>query len=919
MLKRFIYGGIFALVFTGLLLLVILKKTGSAAPASLFEIIPGNAIMIAEHLDFNYVSNELIDQNTIYNDLANLTGFSGADSLWRIFLEELARHDELDEILRKEQINLSLHLLGKDKIQPVFYVDYSDSYSQKDFVNLVTAFLGDASLINERRYEAETIYDVSCRSDYLPDQFSFAVIKGIFILSPSSILLEESIRGSNAGNGFFNEREFLQVKSTSGRYVYANLYLNYSRLPQLFYPFVDHNCWSRLEGLEKFASWGELDLDVKDDAIILNGMTSVADSIPLFLGSSVEQSPVKVEMTSLFPSNTFYFLHLGIDKKESFHKRMLMVLAEQGERVQFDEETDRIKRLYGLDPFGDLLDILDNEIGWFAVEGSNDRLTSEICVVEVRSGSQAREKLHKWYSQYLSANRFEPSSLLYQYKLDNQTIFDIYRLPDLFYQNQKAGSFFNHYYTVYDKYILFGPSIESLSAVIYQNILRKTLDNDPVFQEVSNFFSSRANVSVYIKPFAYLQNNRSLLKQEMDGIIGESEPFLRKISGMVIQYSREDNMFYNNVTLKYTSQIKERALTVWESLLDTVAFLKPSLVTNHNTSEKEIFLQDANHKIYLINGTGRILWSLQLESPILSEIYQIDFYRNNKLQFLFNTKEKLHLIDRNGNYVERYPINLRAHATNPMALFDYDNSRDYRIFVAGIDRKIYLYDKEGSIITDWKFRKTDGILSKPLQHFRINDRDYIIATGPQRVYILDRRGRERINPEKWIAISHSNLLYLDMNIRDGKPRWISSDTTGNIVAIYTGGDVETLVQRKADPDHFFCLQDMDRDGVPDCLITEGNELMLLKLTGEPLFSFKTKGAVTQQPDIYKFSASDIKIGLTDNENDRIYLINSDGSLHEGFPLDGSTRFSIGYFAGSDSRFNLIVGSSNGFLYNYSIE
>ena len=51
----------------------------------------------------------------------------------------------------------------------------------------------------------------------------------------------------------------------------------------------------------------------------------------------------------------------------------------------------------------------------------------------------------------------------------------------------------------------------------------------------------------------------------------------------------------------------------------------------------------------------------------------------------------------------------------------------------------------------------------------------------------------------------------------------------------------------------------------------------------------------------------------------IARINADGSLYEGFPLEGSTRFSIGYFKSSDSRFNLIVGSENNFLYNYSIE
>ena len=69
-------------------------------------------------------------------------------------------------------------------------------------------------------------------------------------------------------------------------------------------------------------------------------------------------------------------------------------------------------------------------------------------------------------------------------------------------------------------------------------------------------------------------------------------------------------------------------------------------------------------------------------------IYQIDFYKNGKLQLLFNTAAQLHLLDRNGNYVERYPVKLRSPATNGMALFDYEKSRDYRIFLAAEDKGV---------------------------------------------------------------------------------------------------------------------------------------------------------------------------------------------------------------------------------------
>ena len=139
--------------------------------------------------------------------------------------------------------------------------------------------------------------------------------------------------------------------------------------------------------------------------------------------------------------------------------------------------------------------------------------------------------------------------------------------------------------------------------------------------------------------------------------------------------------------------MRDEAQTVWESRLENPVVSKPRLVTNHYTGEKEIFVQDEGNTIYLLNNSGRILWRQKINGRILGDVYQVDYYKNGKLQLMFNTREQLHVLDRNGNYIERYPVTLRSPATNGMALFDYEKSRDYRIAVAGEDRGIYLYDK----------------------------------------------------------------------------------------------------------------------------------------------------------------------------------------------------------------------------------
>jgi hypothetical protein len=461
--------------------------------------------------------------------------------------------------------------------------------------------------------------------------------------------------------------------------------------------------------------------------------------------------------------------------------------------------------------------------------------------------------------------------------------------------------------------------VDILSQVIYQNVLHKNFVSDPVFKEMSGYLSNRSNITVFLRPYNYLDYRSDILSDRAREIMDPLELFLRRIPGVVVQFSTEDRLFYQSISCKYTSQIKEKALTVWESLLDSAAAIKPALVVNHNTSEKEILVQDEAHRVYLINSAGRVLWKLPLEGSIMGKIYQVDFYKNGRLQYLFNTPEKIHLIDRNGNYVERYPITLRSPASNALALFDYDKSRDYRLFIATEDRKVYVYDMEGKLIPGWRFGKTESPVTGEIQHFRIGEKDYIVFSDKNRNYFLDRRGRDRIRVKDQFAFSPQNPPNLDMNVREEKPRWVSTDTSGNVMAVYLDGTVSTLLSHQVSSDHFFRMGDFDMDGIPEFLFADGDELTVLYQDGNRMFSYRVREKIAYMPDIYKFSASEVKIGITDRSRKRIYLINSDGSLYEGFPLEGSTRFSIGYFAGSDSRFNLIVGSTNNFLYNYSIE
>ena len=919
MLKRFLYAGVFAVVCLGLVTLFLIKHFEKGTPVELQQAIPGDAVLFAENIDYEYLTESFLPGSGMWIDFLNIAGKDRLDSLIHLTLAQIQGSESLNDFLKKEGLNLSLHKIGKSQLIPLLYLVYEDNHGDHEFEHMILTLLEEKAMINERKYETETLYDVSGGPGMIPGKFTFTCTDGLCLISSSSMLVEEAVRSIHSGSESRTESGLQKVRETAGRYVHANLYINYKKLPDLFYPIVKESAWNRLGGLSNLASWGELDLDIKHDAVILNGMTTADPDTPLFLGAFDGQSPVKMELHKVLPSGTGHFLHLGISDRTRFKEQILSYMKGIGQGLEYESEVQRLDELYGFNPLDDISQILADEMAWFSIEGETRNKEEELLIIETRSRSETVDVVMRWVEQYLQLHSFDMRSMRQVYQLDDQTRYNIYSLPDPFFNGLAPSCLFNKYFTVFENYLIFGPSVEMLSRVIYQNVLHKTFVSEPVFQEISDYLSNRSSLTLFFRPYSFLNYKQEILGGHMDGQLEKLELFFRRIPGMVVQYSTEGDLYYHSVSFKYSSQVKDKALTVWESLIDTAVVIKPALVQNHNTSEKEIFVQDASGKVYLINSTGRILWKQPVEGPILGSVQQVDFYKNGKLQYLFNTSEKIHLIDRNGNYVERYPISFRSPATSPIALFDYDKSRNYRLFVATNDRKIYVYDIAGNLITGWNFGKTESQVNGEIQHFRVQGKDYIVVTDQNRSYFLDRRGRERLRLKPRVALSPQNPITLDMNIREEKPRWISTDSSGNVMAIYLDGTVSTLLSGKASADHFFRLEDMDSDGIPEFIMVEGNELKVLNQDGERLFDYKVRDRISEMPDIYKFSASDVKIGITDRSRNRIYLINSDGSLYDGFPLEGTTRFSIGYFAGSESRFNLIVGSENNFLYNYSIK
>jgi len=885
--------------------------------------VPVDAAFIFETNDVEGFIHKVNQENNIWKELLHFKGIERIDRQILLLDSIIQNVQTCKELIQRNSLYVSAHQTGKNNVGLIWILKIPQGVNDKQIQDLVGDLKGDRTITQEE-YNGIKISHIGAGKGSGDNGFSYAVSNRLFIISSSTILLERALRQIELDDRIINSYGFRKVSGTAGKNVDANLYVNFERIPVLFSLLLNDQYRSVVKESVSVGEWAELDVNIKENNILLNGFSYGSDSTTSWLKLLNNQVAPLLQVEKVLPANTIAFLDLGIADFQEFQVRYEQLLKETGKINAYQNEITRMQDLFDQDVREVFYSLLEDEMGIALMDIKNfTRAQNSLLFFKMRSRSEAEEALIDLIRSYAKKKNQNLSRYISRHRIDAETEFPVYQfpvpsLPETLFGKLFGKAEFTHF-TFVDNYLFFGNSAQTLSRLVHQNILRKTLQSDLSYSEFAENLSSRSNFHLYIDiPRLQTVVSPYILSTLSDGIEENVTP-LRKLQALGIQFSVDHSMAYNNVFVKFQPLFKEEALTVWESLLDTSISFKPQFIENHYTHDNEIFIQDNRNNIYLINSAGRVLWKVPLSEKIIGDVYQIDYYRNNKFQLLFNTRSQIHLIDRNGNYVERYPVNLRARATNPMSVFDYDKSRDYRIFVAGEDQNVYVYSKEGNIVKGWSFKGTESKVTSEIQHFRIGNRDYIVFADQLMIYILDRRGNTRVKLNQVIPKSKRNNICLDYPPGSSNPRMAITDTAGTVHFISFSGRIETLKIKGYSSDHFFDLEDMDGDGSNDLVFLDQGRLEVFSQNRSKMFSYDFDEDIDLKPVCYTFSTTNKKIGIVSRSENRIYLINNDGGLYTGFPLTGSTLFSIGRFKSSGSKFNLVVGNDDNFLYNYSVQ
>lgn len=400
------------------------------------------------------------------------------------------------------------------------------------------------------------------------------------------------------------------------------------------------------------------------------------------------------------------------------------------------------------------------------------------------------------------------------------------------------------YVSLHRSYLFFSNSVGDM------NQLQSYQGNDMLLKANRSFatyaeqnFPAAFNFLVYSSPN---QNHASVRSFFNFSTSSKTDPF-ENLKHFSFSLRNEDKRLrFRWHLLHETETDNEGGNSLWTLKLDTTASQTAGQFLNHLSGEKELLLQDDANRLCLVNAKGAVLWKKKIGERINSPLFTVDIFRNNKLQILFSSRNYLHLLDRNGNYVEGYPVKLPAEASSPLSVFDYDNNRDYRLFICCKNNAIYNYNLNGKKQEGFKTVRTDNEVALPVQYVRVGSSDYLVALDKEgRIYTFSRRGDGRIGLKNK-AVANCKAFYVDATGNINSTYFVYVDDKNGLISKISFTDKKEIVKLNFDVENAEeVFERVDENETMDLVFTRLSEVMAYDLHGNLLLKKEFPNDLTE--------------------------------------------------------------------------
>ncbi|NJO68388.1 MAG: hypothetical protein HC830_03140, partial [Bacteroidetes bacterium] len=298
---------------------------------------------------------------------------------------------EVRSILRRPRsAMISGHPVRKDQLEYVYYLKLDNAEEYEAIDRLIRKDVQPKGNISGHNYEDARIRDVSIFNRQ-SEAFSYVYYRGMFIMSHSSILLEEVIRQTKSTVSIRTKAGLETLLKTAGKSSPFNIYINFEYFPTLALNIIHSRFKPELNAMAKFAHWIELDCNVNDNAIVFTGFSASDDTNGFLSDIFKDQEPFHLLLPGLLPASTKSFFALGISDYNKFRLNFTDYQRKYHTNPDFNTNLENYRKQTGTDLAAEFIKAFDNELSFAFSPSPGDTLSNNVfTIIRAKGTDEAR-------------------------------------------------------------------------------------------------------------------------------------------------------------------------------------------------------------------------------------------------------------------------------------------------------------------------------------------------------------------------------------------------------------------------------------------------------------------------------------------------------------------------------------------------
>lgn len=435
-----------------------------------------------------------------------------------------------------------------------------------------------------------------------------------------------------------------------------------------------------------------------------------------------------------------------------------------------------------------------------------------------------------------------------------------------------------------EDYVLFAPSQSAMEIWLDQYVVGNTLVRD------ADFIRFRESHSGAFHHLLYFNAKHWPSPKNMSTL----GPFLDRFPYAGLGLKEEGGIFQLDANWMPAVASDTTGNILWRVNLAAEAILAPALTTIGKEHKQVVVTQDAFYNFYVFEAGGDLLWQKKLDGPVFAPIHSFDYYSDGHHQMLFITQKSIYLFDEQGKAINNFPLPLRNTASSGLSFVDFKQENQPAFFVAGRNKQIYGFDARGKPLPGWNPLFDAGYLPYPLLHFQHGINDYLVAlSDTAHIQVFAKNGTKRFEVRDSNAVFHS------------PPGFQLSERSNRIVAVDQKGIAHVL---NLQGEYFrLALQVGKNESVQfafaDVVGNSDKDYIALSKKDLAVYHYATQGFVSalkhrfeqEQDSLFAIKVLNQQkslIGTLDKKRRQIHLLDSKGRQMPGFPISGTTAFSV---------------------------